>query len=695
MLFNLFNKNDTTQLHTLNHFSSYPRAGIMTSTTTSSTNKGFSSVPNPSSTPVQNPSSSSKSSSSAIVGIVVAIVVLVVLFILAVVILVLFVIQRRRKLQIFRVGSLKTAVTEYRAKDKNEYEFQNPEYESVSKTKSLQPNAAKNPLYSTSVENLAPYNNGPPVYEKVDEEATQTSKGKRNSIENAQYDYIDMQKVKEKKSPSPAPNHSPPEVPIYSIVEKPIPKIQPKSPLLYTDLEADKKPSSTSLPIYSDVTKQKAPEIPNKSPALEMYLTSSDVLKQSGSSQIDGSMSPPTHQIPPKLATLSGPIVGMATNPIYHSADQLPSFSSNYTNTNIYSEPAFANSPPSVSISSSEDIYSEPINPSDFMQESSPAEVAHNNVLIYAPVYTEPSTPQEGYQSPPQVIHDNILEGEVLGSGQFGQVVLASTKGLSLKDLKLSKSNDGCSVSILVAVKKLLPNAHKGQQEAFDKEVRFISQLNHGNIVRMLGVCSSEPAFIMMEYMEEGDLNQFLHRYSEIVSSGSVSSETQISTSTLIYMATQIASAMKYLVSLNFVHRDLATRNCLVGKNFVVKLADFGLSRNLYQASYYRIQGNAILPIRWMATESYYGKFSEKTDVWSFGVIMWELFTLANEQPYSEMTDKEVINDAIKGYKRQLLPKPNECPESVFQIMMQCWSAQPEQRPAFAELHNQLLSISF
>ena len=679
----------------------HPCAGVMMSTTTSSTSKGFSKAPNPSSTPVQNPSPSSKSSaskesnaSSIVVGIVVAIVILVLLFMLAMVILVLFLLQRHRKSQKFRVGSLQNAVTEHNTKDEEKYECQNPKYESISKTKVQQPDAAKNPLYSTSVKKSAPFYNDQSVYAEVDEGVTHTSKEKRNSIENTQYDYIDMQEVK-KKSPSPAPYHSPPEVPIYSKLEKPIPKIQPKSPLLYADLKAEQKTDSTGLPIYSDVTKEKVPEIPSKSPALEMYLKSSDVLKQSGSSKIDGSMSPPTHQIPPKLASLSGPIVGMATNPIYHSTDQLPTLSSNDTNTNVYSEPAFSNSPPSISISSSEDIYSEPINPSDFMRESSPEEVAHNSVQIYAPVYTEPSTLQEGYQSPPQVVHNNILEGEVLGSGQFGQVVLASTKGLSLKDLKLSKSNDDHRVSILVAVKKLLSNACKGQREAFNKEVRFMSQLNHGNIVRMLGVCSSEPAFIMMEYMDEGDLNQFLHRYSEIVSSSPVSSETQISTSTLIYMATQIASAMKYLASLNFVHRDLATRNCLVGNDFVVKLADFGLSRNLYQSNYYRIQGNAILPIRWMATESYYGKFSEKTDVWSFGVTMWELFTLADQQPYSEMTDRELIRDAIKGYTRQILSKPNECPESVFQVMMQCWSAQPEQRPVFAELHDQLLSISF
>ena len=492
---------------------------------------------------------------------------------------------------------------------------------------------------------------------------------------------------------SHAPIHSPPEVPIYSLGQKSLPKEQPKSPQYRAGLPADKRAEDTDLPVYSSVKKAKAPDIPKKSASLEEYLIASATLSKSDSRQID-CITSPTYQSSPSQASVLKKSVEL--NLAYHNVPVLPASSSKNNDAIIYSEPGFTDTSLSTHQSNEpkfEDLYSVPINPSDFMQESTEG-ATESSLQIYSPVYSEPLAPLEGHQPPLHVTHNNIREEEILGSGQFGQVILASTSGLSPRDLKMSYSDDDQKISILVAVKKLISNAHKGQREAFDKEVRFMSQLSHSNIVRMLGVCSSEPAFIMMEYMEEGDLNQFLQRYSEIVSSSPVSSKTQISTSTLIYMATQIASAMKYLASLNFVHRDLATRNCLVGNDFVVKLADFGLSRNLYQSNYYRIRGDTILPIRWMATESYYGKFSEKTDVWSFGVTMWELFNLANQQPYSEMTDRELIRDAIKGYTRQILSKPNECPVSVFQILMQCWSAQPEQRPTFAKIHDQLFSIS-
>ena len=586
-----------------------------------------------------------------------------------VVILLYFLFKRQKKLhQNFRVGNLQN---ESNTKSQEEYEFQVPNYDSILKneSKDLKPNCAD--VGESSLMKEENTNNGSEIY-----------------------DDIGIQVVKKVTSP-PTPTCGPPKCPIYSESQNVPSKLQPKSSQHSANLRTNKGREDTDPPMYSFVKKEGAPDIPRKSAALEEYLTASVVLGQSDTSQINGHMLPPMHLNTPKLAALTKPKTNMEVNPNYNNADLLSTSSSNDKDFNIYSEPDFSNDLPLTSFSNNEKyeiIYSEPINPSDFMEEYT-EEATQSILQIYAPVYTEPSTPQEGCQPPLQVSHDNILEREVLGSGQFGQVISASTQGLSPKDLKISNGDDDCRTSFLVAVKKLIYNAHEEQREAFDKEVRFMSQISHSNIVQMLGVCYSEPAFIMMEYMEEGDLNQFLQRYSEIVSSGSVSSETQISTSTLIDIATQIASAMKYLASLNFVHRDVATRNCLIGKSFVVKLADFGLSRNLYQSNYYRIQGNAILPIRWMATESYYGKFSQKTDVWSFGVTMWELFTLANEQPYSEMTDRELIRDAIKGFKRQLLPKPNECPDSVYQIMMQCWSAQPEQRSTFAKLHDQLFSI--
>ena len=269
---------------------------------------------------------------------------------------------------------------------------------------------------------------------------------------------------------------------------------------------------------------------------------------------------------------------------------------------------------------------------------------------------------------------------------------MAETIGLSLNDLKLSTSNDDKSISILVALKKLKPNAERSVKEAFAKEIKFMSRLNNDNVVRLLGICSSSDPFIIMEYMENGDLNQYLRKF-EIVPLEAPPGENQLPPSTLLYMALQIAMGLQYLASLRFVHRDLATRNCLVGANYLVKIADFGMSRSLYSSDYYRIRGRAMLPIRWMANECFYGQFTEKTDVWAFGVTMWEIFTFAKKQPYERMSDQEVIDNSVKGPDRQLLPRPEDCPPEVYEVMLRCWVHEPSKRADFEETQSSLAAL--
>ncbi len=124
-----------------------------------------------------------------------------------------------------------------------------------------------------------------------------------------------------------------------------------------------------------------------------------------------------------------------------------------------------------------------------------------------------------------------------------------------------------------------------------------------------------------------------------------------------------------------------------------MKIADFGMNRNMYDSHYYVIKGHAILPIRWMATECFYGQFSAKTDVWAFGVTMWEIFELAMIEPYHEVADKDLVQDAVKGADRKLLPRPKACPEEVYRIINLCWAHLPSERETFENIHEALSSL--
>ncbi|XP_075875840.1 discoidin domain-containing receptor 2-like [Nelusetta ayraudi] len=294
---------------------------------------------------------------------------------------------------------------------------------------------------------------------------------------------------------------------------------------------------------------------------------------------------------------------------------------------------------------------------------------------------------------------------EKLGEGQFGEVHLCEAEGIQdflVEDLCMGAHNES---SLLVAVKTLREDANKNARNDFLKEIRIMSRLRDPNIVRLLAVCvDTDPLCMITEYMENGDLNQFLcslrlkeaadEDKSENTDSGG---KSMVSYSELIGMAVQIASGMKYLSSLNFVHRDLATRNCLVGKNYTIKIADFGMSRNLYRGDYYRIQGRAVLPIRWMSWESILlGKFTMASDVWAFGVTLWEILTLCKEQPYSQLSDEQVIENTGEFFrdhgKQVYLPRPHRCPDGVYNdLMLSCWRRNAKQRPSFQDIHTKLM----
>ncbi|XP_030647324.1 discoidin domain-containing receptor 2 [Chanos chanos] len=286
---------------------------------------------------------------------------------------------------------------------------------------------------------------------------------------------------------------------------------------------------------------------------------------------------------------------------------------------------------------------------------------------------------------------------EKLGEGQFGEVHLCEAEGMQDfmdEDFSFDLSENQ---TVLVAVKMLRADANKNARNDFLKEIKIMSRLKDPNIIRLLAVCiCTDPLCMITEYMENGDLNQFLSRHEPEGQIALLSNAPTVSYSNLIYMATQIASGMKYLSSLNFVHRDLATRNCLVGKNYTIKIADFGMSRNLYSGDYYRIQGRAVLPIRWMSWESILlGKFTTASDVWAFGVTLWETLTFCKEQPYSQLSDEQVIENTgefFRDQRRQIyLPQPPMCPDSIYKLMLRCWHRNTKERPSFLEIHRTLL----
>ena len=413
---------------------------------------------------------------------------------------------------------------------------------------------------------------------------------------------------------------------------------------------------------------------------------------------------------PAKVCTLP-PQVKLKHNPMYDSKNCLDDMPANMSDSresvdsalmtefNIYARPMRPPVPPVPPYRGTPDpadfeaLHNEKLDPSMFRSRVSSAcsSLEASQLHPYSSIYAEPELIQRS--DVVEVTEKNISELKELGMGQFGQVVLAHTVGISLRDLKLSNSSAADGISILVAVKKLKSDADDETRDAFEKEIKFMARLHHENVVRLLGVCLQKQAFILMEYMENGDLNQYLQKHELTIHDIHPLPEATLSTPILIYISLQIASGMRYLSSHNCIHRDLATRNCLVGQKNIVKIADFGMSRNLYSSVYYRVQGRAMLPIRWMANECFYGRFSEKTDIWAFGVTMWEIFTLGKEVPYPDLLDQEVIDDAIRGKNRTIPSQPEKCPPEAYHVMLRCWEAETADRADFEEVYNLLAQI--
>ncbi|KAJ8270206.1 hypothetical protein GJAV_G00111610 [Gymnothorax javanicus] len=286
-------------------------------------------------------------------------------------------------------------------------------------------------------------------------------------------------------------------------------------------------------------------------------------------------------------------------------------------------------------------------------------------------IYIDPFT----YEDPNEAVREFAKEidvssvkiEEVIGAGEFGEVY----KGR----LKLPGKRE-----IYVAIKTLKAGYSEKQRRDFLSEASIMGQFDHPNIIRLEGVVTkSRPVMIVTEFMENGALDSFLRQ-----------NDGQFTVIQLVGMMRGIAAGMKYLSEMNYVHRDLAARNILVNSNLVCKVSDFGLSRYLQDdtsdPTYTSSLGGKI-PVRWTAPEAIaYRKFTSASDVWSYGIVMWEVMSFG-ERPYWDMSNQDVINAIEQDYR---LPAPMDCPAALHQLMLDCWQKDRNARPRFSDIVNTL-----
>nr|CAA43113.1 tyrosine kinase [Homo sapiens] len=286
--------------------------------------------------------------------------------------------------------------------------------------------------------------------------------------------------------------------------------------------------------------------------------------------------------------------------------------------------------------------------------------------------------PAQSWPLPPgvtEVSPANVTLLRALGHGAFGEVYEGLVIGLP-----------GDSSPLQVAI-KTLPELCSPQDELdFLMEALIISKFRHQNIVRCVGLSlRATPRLILLELMSGGDMKSFLRH-----SRPHLGQPSPLVMRDLLQLAQDIAQGCHYLEENHFIHRDIAARNCLLscaGPSRVAKIGDFGMARDIYRASYYRRGDRALLPVKWMPPEAFLeGIFTSKTDSWSFGVLLWEIFSLGY-MPYPGRTNQEVLDFVVGGGR---MDPPRGCPGPVYRIMTQCWQHEPELRPSFASILERL-----
>uniref|UniRef100_A0A4W5LL14 Fibroblast growth factor receptor n=1 Tax=Hucho hucho TaxID=62062 RepID=A0A4W5LL14_9TELE len=275
---------------------------------------------------------------------------------------------------------------------------------------------------------------------------------------------------------------------------------------------------------------------------------------------------------------------------------------------------------------------------------------------------------------------DRLTLGKPLGEGCFGQVVMAEALGID---------KDKPKEAITVAVKMLKDDATEKDLSDLVSEMEMMKMIGkHKNIINLLGACTQDgPLYVIVEYASKGNLREYLRarrppgmEYSYDITR---CSDEQLTFKDLVSCTYQVARGMEYLASQKCIHRDLAARNVLVTESNFMKIADFGLARDVHNIDYYKKTTNGRLPVKWMAPEALFDRvYTHQSDVWSFGVLMWEIFTLGGS-PYPGIPVEELFKLLKEGHR---MDKPGNCTNELYMMMKDCWHAISSHRPTFKQL---------
>ncbi|XP_048835998.1 LOW QUALITY PROTEIN: fibroblast growth factor receptor 1-A [Brienomyrus brachyistius] len=279
-----------------------------------------------------------------------------------------------------------------------------------------------------------------------------------------------------------------------------------------------------------------------------------------------------------------------------------------------------------------------------------------------------------------EVPRDRLVLGKPLGEGCFGQVMMGEAIGLDKeKPNRVTK----------VAVKMLKSDATEKDLSDLISEMEMMKIIGkHKNIINLLGACTQDgPLYVIVEYASKGNLREYLRARRppgmEYCYNPDQVPVENMSIKDLVSCAYQVARGMEYLASKKCIHRDLAARNVLVTEDSVMKIADFGLARDIHHIDYYKKTTNGRLPVKWMAPEALFDRvYTHQSDVWSFGVLLWEIFTLGGS-PYPGVPVEELFKLLKEGHRMDC---PSTCTHELYMMMRDCWHAVPSQRPTFKQL---------